>query len=628
MTSRSRWTPLLVAAGLLALSSAACSRADGDTPSVGAGGSGNVGSGAASPGGVGNGSGGSVTPGGGAGGSAGSVVGGGSAGMVGSGGAVMPEQPDFLAERGLSFPFATYEAETMTTNGLVTDASRQPGVVQAEASGRRAVRLLASGSYVEFQNLYQANSIVVRYSTPDAGLENWVTLSVFVNGESRGKLNLTTRYSWSYGGEEVFNKPGQKDSSQGSPHHFWDEAHALIGDVPAGATVTVRKEAEDTATYHVDFVEMEQVPEPLPQPAGSISLTDCGATPNDAGDDTAALQTCVNMAQGKGLYIPAGAFQTYGAPIVVPANVTISGAGMWHSSVNGYGAQFRCDGGGCQFKDFSAFGDTVSRDDATEETFLRGNGNGCVVENVWVEHVKLGVWTDKATNGLTVKNSRFRNLHADGVNFYNGTLNSVVEGSHFRNTGDDAIAAWSHTWESPGPSHANTWRKNYIQLPWRANCFGIYGGADNTIEDNVCADVVMYPGMFFARQFDSHDFTGMTNVTRNTILRAGGSAYEHTHGALKFHADQGPVANITVTDMDIVDPTYSGVHAQGPGVVSSVWLNDVTITNPGNASFFLNAGSQGSLDAVSVVVSGGVPAVLDESEGAFNLIKGSGSSGW
>ena len=57
-------------------------------------------------------------------------------------------------------------------------------------------------------------------------------------------------------------------------------------------------------------------------------------------------------------------------------------------------------------------------------------------------------------------------------------------------------------------------------------------------------------------------------------------------------------------------------------------MNGVKITNPAQASFFLNGGSQGALDAVLVVVSGGSPGVINESNGKFNLIKGMGSTGW
>ncbi|HEX2871240.1 MAG TPA: glycosyl hydrolase family 28-related protein [Polyangiaceae bacterium] len=553
-------------------------------------------------------------------------------GVTGAGGMGGPTKPIWPDGRGPSVAFTTYEAEAMDTNAMKTVVSRAFGRLSGEASGRQAVTLSQTGHQVAFKTKEASNSIVVRYSIPDGGHDYWTTLGVFVDGVSRGKLKLTSRYSWTYGGDDVFNKPQQEDKNIGNEHHFYDEAHALIGDIPVGATVILRKEVDDTAaTITVDLVEMELVGPPLPQPADSVSLKDCGAVADDDQDDTSAIQKCIDHAMGlkKELYIPEGRFITRAGKALSVQNLTIRGAGMWYSSINGFDAQINCWGaGGCKYYDFALFGDTVLRDDASPETGFRGNLSSSVIQNVWIEHLKVGIWPDKGSGPLAVSSVRIRNLMADGVNFYNGAHDSFVENSHFRNTGDDAIAAWSDTYMSPGPSKNNVFRKNYIQIPWKANCFGIYGGQDNKIEDNVCADTVQYPGMFFAEQFNAHPFTGTTEVNRNTLLRAGGNAYNHTHGALKFHADQAPVGNIKVNTLDIIDPTNSGVHVQGGNVIDKVWLNTVTITNPGQASFYLNAGSQGSLDAVGVVVTGGNPGVVNESGGKFNLIKGAGSTGW
>lgn len=553
-------------------------------------------------------------------------------GVTGTGGMGGPAKPIWPDGRGPSVAFTSYEAEAMDTNAMKTVVSRAFGRLSGEASGRQAVTLSQTGHQVAFKTKEASNSIVVRYSIPDGGHDYWTTLGVFVDGVSRGKLKLTSRYSWTYGGDDVFNKPQQEDKNIGNEHHFYDEAHALIGDIPVGATVILRKEADDTAaTITVDLVEMELVGPPLPQPADSVSLKDCGVVADDDQDDTSAIQKCIDHAMGlkKELYIPQGRFVLRSGKALSVQNLTIRGAGMWYSSLNGFDAQINCWGaGGCKYYDFAVFGDTVARDDASPETAFRGNLSSSVIQNVWIEHLKVGIWPDKGSGPLAITSVRIRNLMADGVNFYNGAHDSFVENSHFRNTGDDAIAAWSDTYMSPGPSKNNVFRKNYIQIPWKANCFGIYGGQDNKIEDNVCADTVQYPGMFFAEQFNAHPFTGTTEVNRNTLLRAGGNAYNHTHGALKFHADQAPVGNIKVNTLDIIDPTNSGVHVQGGNVIDKVWLNTVTITNPGQASFYLNAGSQGSLDAVGVVVTGGNPGVVNESGGKFNLIKGTGSTGW
>ncbi len=640
MKNRTRPTKLgLFATLFLLVSQSACSRGtdsgdpddddNGDNTGATSSGGGMTGTGGANNPGGGSNPGGGNNPGAGSGpvGMAGS----GSGGSVGAGGMGGPSKPIWPDGRGPSVAFTTYEAEAMDTNAMKTVASRAFGRVSGESSGRQAVTLSQTGHQVAFQNLEPSNSIVVRYSIPDNGHDYWTTLSVFVDGEARGKLNLTSRYSWTYGAEGDFNQPQQENKGIGNEHHFYDEAHALIGAVPAGATVIVRKAADDAAaSYTIDLVELEQVGGPLAKPANAVSITDCGAVANDDQDDSAAIQKCIDNARGnnKDVYIPEGAFQSYGKVLSVQGTA-IRGAGMWYSSIVGFNAQFDCWGdGGCEYSDFGLFGDTVLRDDASPETGFRGNLSNSKIERVWIEHLKVGIWPNKGVGNLIVSSIRARNLMADGINFYNGAHDSVIENSHFRNTGDDAIAAWSHSYESPGPSRANVFRKNYIQVPWKANCFGIYGGQDNKIEDNVCADTVQYPGMFFAAQFDSHAFTGTTEVNRNTLLRAGGNAYGHTHGALKFHADQGPVGNVKVTDLDIIDPTNAGVHVQGNNVIDKVWLNDVTIQNPGQGSFFLNAGSKGALDAVGVVVTGGNPGVVNDSNGAFNLIKGAGSTGW
>jgi hypothetical protein len=543
-----------------------------------------------------------------------------------------PPPPPPPSGRGATLTYIEYEAEAMTTNGAQLGPSRAFGNVAAEASGRQAVRLANVGQYVRFANGSDANSIVVRYSIPDGGLNYWATLSVYVNGTSRARLSVTSRYSWSYGGDADFNQPAQKDPASGSPHHFFDEARALIGDVPAGATVEIRKDTGDNAPYYdIDLVDMELVPPPLAQPGGYLSITaDCGATPNDASDDSAAIQTCVNRARtsGRGLYIPAGTFNSFSNPISV-SGITIQGAGMWYSTIYGYNAHFDCYGGNCQYHAFAVSGDSTIRLDASTDTAFGGNGSsGVLLDGIWIEHTKTGYWPGPGTNNLTIRNSRVRDTWADGVNLWGGTTNSLIQNNHARNTGDDSFAAWSQNANGMAPSRGNTISHNTVQIPWRANCFALYGGNSNQIADNVCADVVQYPGILLARQFGSFDFTGSTQVARNTLTRAGAWAYNQEQGAFKIDAEQGPVQNVTVTDLDIVSPTYYGVHVQGPNPISAVSISNASISNPGNGVFFLNSGSNGSMNVDHVVATGSPQGIRDDSKGAFTIIRGAGNTGW
>ena len=86
--------------------------------------------------------------------------------------------------------------------------------------------------------------------------------------------------------------------------------------------------------------------------------------------------------------------------------------------------------------------------------------------------------------------------------------------------------------------------------------------------------------------------------------------------------------NVGVTDMDIVSPTYFGVHVQGQNSVGSVSLSGLTISNPGNGAFFLNWGSRGAMNADGVVATGAPVGVRNDAGGNFTIFRGAGNSGW
>jgi hypothetical protein len=498
----------------------------------------------------------------------------------------------------------------------------------SEASQRQAMRLDRTGQYVHITSKSAANAIVVRYAVPDTGGDaaSFSTLSVYVGGTFRKKLTLTSRWSWTYGD---FGNKTPKDPAQGKAHHFYDETHDLIGDIPAGAVVSVQRDAGDTAGYYIiDLIDLEQVGPPIPMPPTFLSATDpfCGAKGDGVSDDTAALQKCIDgaRARGKGLYIPQGVFRSLSKPLSVD-NVTIRGAGMWYTTISGSNARFDCYGGACKYYDFAVFGDTILRDDMSADgNFTGQTGNGTVLENIWAEHSKVGYWVGPNANGLVIRNCRFRDLYADGINLWKGTSNSLVEQTHFRNTGDDAIAAWSQIGASADTN--NVIRFNTVQIPWMANCIGIYGGTATQITDNICEDVVQYPGILIATQFGSQPFGGMSQILRNSLIRAGGFAYNDGHGALKFQAAQGPISGFLIQDLFVQDSTFSGIQFQGPGRIDNLQFTNVTIDAAGTAGIRLNADANGAATATAVVVSKG--GMDDQSKGAFTFTRQAGNSGW
>jgi hypothetical protein len=230
---------------------------------------------------------------------------------------------------------------------------------------------------------------------------------------------------------------------------------------------------------------------------------------------------------------------------------------------------------------------------------------------------------------LTIRNSRFRDLFADGVNFNDGTSNSLVENSHFRNTGDDALASWSNS-TTGGVNTNNVFRFNTVQVPWRANCFAIYGGKDNKIEDNLCSDVVTYPGILIAQSFHSAPFSGITGVQRNSIIRAGGPMFQKEHGALKIRAEQGDILQVVFKDLLIDSATFSGIEIEGGYATEGIVFENIRITAPGGCGIYIRSGVSGDATFTNVVVTNpGKGGLLNYTAvKLFTLERGSGNSGW
>ena len=531
--------------------------------------------------------------------------------------------------RGAQVPWVEYEAEAGQTNGEILAPDRTFGTIASESSGRSAVKLVSPGAYIQFKTGKPANSVVLRYVMPDsadgAGLN--AAISLYVDGIFRQKILLTSKYAWSYGGEkQTLNTP-----SAGGAHHFYDETRALVGDIPAGATVKIQKDPDDRAEYVVvDLLDLEQVAPPRSRPAGYISIEDCGAVPNSGADAGDAIQKYIDKARktATGLWIPAGTFESRLHSFDV-TDLTIQGAGMWYSTLHGAFARFNCVDKNCRFADFAILGETVSRlDKSSDNAFNGSGGTGSMLDHIWVEHTKVGFWVSGETDGLVIKNSRFRDLFADGVNFCNGTSSSVVENSHFRNTGDDALASWSP--RSDPLNTGNIFRYNTVQVPWRASCIGVYGGKDTRIENNLCSDVVTYAGILIAQQFSSNPFQGTTIVSHNSLVRASGSTASNPPGALKVWAEQGIISGLQVSNLLIDSPSSSGIDLQGGFPITHASFDHITITQAGTNGVYFAPSTQGQAVFSFVTISNSASQnVLNlASNLKFSLSLGAGNSGW
>ncbi len=549
--------------------------------------------------------------------------------------------PFDIPGRGATVPFTEHEAENAATNGTRIGPGRRQGTLEGEASGRQAVTLSGQGKYVEFTLTKPANSIDIRFSVPDGNGGAGITapLSLYLNGTRTGSLTLTSKYSWRYGGYPYANDPGQ-----GKPHHLYDSTRALFGTtLPAGAKVKLQVDSGDTApSYTIDLADFEQVAAPATRPANSVSVTEHGATAGDASDDSNAFVAAVAAARaaGREVWIPAGTF-TVTRHITVD-QVTVRGAGHWHSVVRGnrvgfygLGEPSSCGIGGntgrssaVKLLDFAIIGEVTTREDCDQVNAIGGAlGGGSVVSGMFLQHTKVGLWLDGPFDGLTISNNRVVDQLADGMNLHRGISNVLIENNLFRNISDDGIAFWSEF----DADHSNTIRRNTVIVPMKANGIAIYGGRDNTATDNVVADTQdQGGGIHVGNRFQSVPLAGTTTLARNTTLRAGvlDSNWQFGVGALWFDARDGAMSGrIDVTDTDLIDSNYEAIQFIS-GTITNVHFNGVRIIGAGTFGIQLQSPGGASFSNVTAtgLGRGGIYSCLGS--GGFVIDRGTGNSGW
>ncbi|MEV6753003.1 CARDB domain-containing protein [Streptomyces sp. NPDC051214] len=561
--------------------------------------------------------------------------------------------------RGAAAPYVEYEAEDGKYTGtlLEADAERTFGHTNfaTESSGRKSVRLNSTGQYVEFTSTSATNSIVVRNSIPDApgGGGQEKTLSLYADGKFVQKLTLSSKHSWLYGNtdqpEGLTNTPG------GDARRLFDESHALLAQTyPQGTKFRLQRDGGDDAAYYtIDLIDLEQVAPAASKPASCRSITEYGAVPNDGIDDANAIQKAVTADQNGEIdcvWIPAGQWRQEKKILtddplnrgqynqVGIKNVTIRGAGMWHSQL--YSLTPPQDAGGInhphegnfgfdiddntKISDIAIFGSgTIRGGDGNAEGGVGLNGRfgkNTKIANVWIEHANVGTWVGRdysnipelwgPGDGLEFSGMRIRNTYADGINFTNGTRNSSVFNSSFRNTGDDALAVWASKYvkdTSVDVGHDNVFRNNTVQLPWRANGIAVYGGYGNKIENNLVYDTMNYPGIMLATDHDPIPFTGQTLIANNGLYRTGGAFWneDQEFGAITLFAQGPSIPGVTIRDTDIHDSTYDGIQFKtGGGAMPDVKISNVTISKSNNGSGILAmGGARGSATLSNVKIS-------------------------
>ena len=503
----------------------------------------------------------------------------------------------FFVGRGANMPYDRYEAEDGSIGGgaQLLGPNRVIGDLAGEASGRRAVTLPTTGSYVQWTTRGPTNTLVVRASIPDnaAGTGQNSTLSIYVNNQFHKKITLTSRYSWVYGQEDnPTNTPGS------GPRHIYDEANVMLDTtVPAGSVIKLQRDSNDPLVATVDFVETELVA-PIPNPDPARYITPAGFTQQDVQN---AFDAFRQDNTGKlGVYLPPGTYLTtfkftiYGKPIEV------IGAGPWYTrfitpqdqSNTEAGFDVQPSASGSTFKNFSFFGNFTNRQGGGKVWGDLHNVSNLTIDNTWVEHMLCAYWGVN-TDGLTFSNSRIRNTWADGLNMTADTSGAHVVNVDARTNGDDAFALFSAI-DGGGSvgNHDNVYENLTATLTWRAAGLAVYGGYNNTFRNIYIADQLTYPGITISSLDFGFPFVGFgtqpTTFDNITIERSGGHFWGgQVFPAIWLFSASKEFRGIRVSNVDINAPTYGGIMFQTqypqpnqPGfpITDTVFTN-ITISN-------------------------------------------------
>jgi len=515
---------------------------------------------------------------------------------------VVALDPKITAGVGAHLDFVEYEAENGATNARIVGPDVAFTMLASEASGRRAVQLEAERDFVEFTLSAPANALTVRYAVPDGPDPriNDATLSVYAKGQRIAALPVTSRYCCYYG-----RYPFTKSTADGNGHHFFDHARTLLDQVlPAGTVVRLMRSPEmKSVPCAIDLVNFELVPGPRKQPPHSLSVAAFGADGRGAADSREAFSKAIAAASSakRALWIPPGHFRLDGH--VEVDRVEIAGAGAWYSILQGdgvglYGRNAPHPSQAVDIHDLAIIGEVRERDDHKALAAIGGSlGGGSRVHDLFIQHVKVGLWLDGPFDGLLISHVSVFDTTADGLNLHRGISNVTVEENLFRNIGDDGIASWADNLAN----HDLIIRHNTVIAPILANGIALYGGRDMIVSGNLIADTLTEGGgLHLGNRFHAVPLSGRISLQDNMVVRGGGfdPRWPSGVGAVWLYALEEPIkAQIELKNTTLLDSTHAALLLMGKHI-DGLTVDGLRVDRAAGHLIELRAGGSATLTGI------------------------------
>lgn len=487
---------------------------------------------------------------------------------------------------GWDHPYIRYEAQENSCKGncrflppsdLIAD-------VQNEASYRMAAQMINEGDFVEWTCLADADGLVIRFSLPDSdnGKGTKGNVSLVVENEKLADICLDSYHAWQYkdyrigeGAWYLWNENGPERF----PRMKYDEYRLLLNKkILKGQKFSLVKVDNNTIPYTIDFVELEEVPEPL-------CFDDIEENDKVCYDPSyGPLDQFVTENGGKTIFIPEGRYEV-NERIVIPEDSTkIIGAGIWHTEIY-FNASLedrsviRNRGFVSQGKSHCALANMYvgTNNERRYVDYQSGGDVGMGIggtwvssefSNLWIEHFSCAAWVNAVDSHFEY--CRFRNTYADGANLSHESSRTVFENSDFRNNGDDAIASWSSN-TGGKPTEFLIFRNLTMDLGWRAGALGIFGGRGHQVS-NIHVKDMLEEGVRVATSFPGPGFSCRDTMRFDRILiertgvapgEVGVSGGLHGGGGAALSLSSYylyDMYNINMKDITIRDSYWDAVH--------------------------------------------------------------------
>lgn len=526
--------------------------------------------------------------------------------------------PDADGRVGAEMPYTRYDTEAAAMGGgasMVSSPEVDPYNIASQGSNRNYISLPAAGAYAEWAVTTPGDGVTVRFTLADdsQGMGIDSNLDVFVNGAKVKTVPITSYNMWQYFG---FGSGSPQDEPNGKVGSFaFDETHFRL-DTPLKSGDMLRIASTGGDGCGIDFVEIEEVPDPIMPDCDYVDITEYGA--GQGGDDVAAFTRALAAADNgpKCLYLPEGDYKFNSIVDVRCEGVKIMGAGIWHTNImftnpgkqtggfsggNGYSAP-----GNDKIDDYcknvefchmyinsrlrSRYGEQ-----AVYKCFMDVWRGGSVIHDIWQEHFECGVWIGdynglkRNSSGVKIVNCRIRNNFADGVNFCQSTSHSYVFNCNIRNCGDDGLAVWNATDMSAGEGMydndeiGNVFAYNTIDFVWRAGGIAIYGGDEHHIYNNYVRDMFMAAGIHVNDRYPGPRFQNTKKgiLFENNILVGCGTDHDCWNEDFAAVDIIGAVKNVTFKNTHIYDSPFYAVRVQME--VENIRFEDTQILGAGLA---------------------------------------------